>query len=137
MFCCPNCFADSFLKNHISAISEKKGQCSFCGHKTVALLDPADLADRFEPLFDLYEKDRQGSPLIEIIQEDWNVLAAFRKSAQKRLLSQLARDNDLLTSKHKPVFLHDKTNIEQWEKFRLELKHKMSRPIINETGVSL
>ena len=33
MYCCPNCFSDKFLLNHICAISNKKGKCSFCKSK--------------------------------------------------------------------------------------------------------
>lgn len=123
MYCCPNCFSDNFLKNHIRAISNKKGKCSFCKTSDVTLIKPGELFDRFEPLLDLYEKDQNGVALNQLIQTDWNVFSITANRTQQRLLKTISRSSDLFSSKYKPSLLKEQTNVEQWENFRDELKH--------------
>ena len=123
MNCCPNCFSDNFLKNHISALSNKTGQCSFCKTRNVELLEPLELFDRFEPLLNLYETYYKGSSLIDLVQSDWNVFAIGQRRIQQKLLKAITDNKDLYKFKYRPKHLQDKTNIEQWGKFREELKH--------------
>jgi hypothetical protein len=124
MYCCPNCFSDNFLQNHIRALSNKKGECSFCKTNNVTLIKPDELFDRFEPLLDLYEKDRTGVAINELIQNDWNVFAVTTNRIQQKLLKAISCNSDLFKVKYNPKFLKDKKNVEQWGKFREELKHK-------------
>jgi hypothetical protein len=124
MGCCPNCFSDIFLQNHISAVSNDKGKCSFCKADNVTIIDPEQLFDRFEPLLDLYEKDQNGISINELIQADWNVFRITGTRIQQKLLKAIACDNDLFKSKYKPVFSKEQNIIEQWEEFREELKHR-------------
>jgi hypothetical protein len=124
MYCCPNCFSDNFLPNHIRALSNKKGDCSFCKTDNVALIKPGELFDRFEPLLDLYEKDRSGVALNELIQIDWNVFAIAANRNQQKLLKAISRNSDLFKVKYKPVFSKEQKNVKQWEIFREELKHR-------------
>lgn len=124
MYCCPNCFSDKFLQNHISAISNKKGKCSFCKTDNTTLIKSENLSDRFEPLLDLYEKDRCGVAINELIQTDWNVFKITSTQTQQKLLKAISRNNNLFRIKYKPVFSKEQQNIEQWENFRDELKHR-------------
>lgn len=124
MYCCPNCFSDNFLQNHIRAISNKKGKCSFCKTDNVTLIKPGELFDQFEPLLDLYEKDRNGVALNELIQTDWNVFAITANQIQQKLLKVISRNSNLFKVKYKPVFSKEQKNVEQWENFREELKHR-------------
>ena len=124
MYCCPNCFSDKFLQNHISAISNKKGKCSFCKTDNTTLIKPEDLSDRFEPLLDLYEKDRYGVAINELIQTDWNVFKIISTQTQQKLLKVISCNRDLFKVKYKPVFSKEQKNVEQWENFREELKHR-------------
>lgn len=124
MYCCPNCFSDKFLQNHIRAISNKKGKCSFCKTDNITLIKPENLSDRFEPLLDLYEKDRCGVAINELIQTDWNVFKITSTQTQQKLLKVISRNRDLFKVKYKPVFSKEQKNVEQWENFRDELKHK-------------
>ena len=122
MYCCPNCFSDNFLQSHISAVSNKKGRCSFCKTDNTTLIKPEDLSDRFEPLLDLYEKDRCGVAINELIQTDWNVFKITSTQTQQKLLKAISHNNFRI--KYKPVFSKEQQNIEQWENFRDELKHR-------------
>jgi hypothetical protein len=124
MYCCPNCFSDNFLQRHINAVSKKKGKCSFCKTDNTTLIKPDELFDRFEPLLDLYEKDRNGVALNELLQVDWNVFAITANRIQQKLLKSISCNSDLLKVKYNPVFLIEQKNVEQWEKFREELKHR-------------
>ena len=124
MYCCPNCFSDKFLQNHISAISNKKGKCSFCKTNNTTLIKPENLSDRFESLLDLYEKDRYGVAINELIQTDWNVFKIISTQTQQKLLKVISCNRDLFKVKYKPVFSKEQKNVEQWENFREELKHR-------------
>lgn len=123
MFCCKNCFSDEFLKSVISANSDKRGKCSFCGSLNVERLHPDLLFDRFEPLLNLYEVNDKGKRIIELIQRDWNVFSITDAKTQQRLLKRVIGSGFPLKSKFKPKYLQDKKNIELWENFREELKH--------------
>lgn len=124
MYCCSNCFSDNFLQKHISAISTKKGECSFCKSKNVSLINPNELIDRFEPLLDLYEKDENGILMNELIQNDWKVFTFASSRIQKRLLKAISLNKELFKNKFKPKLLKEKKNVERWEIFREELKHR-------------
>jgi len=123
MFCCPSCFSDGFLKDHINAESSSFGDCSFCKAKGQNLIDPAELYDRFEPLVGLYRGVREGSALNKLLHDDWNVFSFNRPRIQQRLLKLILGEPELFKTKFEPVFSINKTNIDQWESFREELKH--------------
>ena len=95
MNCCPNCFSDNFLQKQINADSIKKGKCSFCKTDNATLIKPDELFDRFEPLLDLYEKDRNGVALNKLLQIDWNVFAITSNRTQQKLLKAISYNNDL------------------------------------------
>lgn len=124
MNCCPYCFSDNFLQKHINAVSNKKGKCTFCKTENTTLIEPDELFDRFEPLLGLYEKDRNGVALNDLLQNDWNVFVITANRIQQKLLKAISRDSNLFKVKYKPVFLTEQKNVEQWENFREELKHR-------------
>ncbi len=124
MHCCPNCFLDNFLQAHIHRISNKNGKCSFCKSKNATLIKPEELFDRFEPLLALYEKGRNGESINELIQTDWNIFTITAKKTLQKLLKTISCNNDLFKIKYKPAFSKERQNIEQWENFREELKHR-------------
>ncbi|MEC4684304.1 MAG: RES domain-containing protein [Nitrospirota bacterium] len=112
------------MQKHINAVSNKKGKCSFCKTDNATLIKPEELFDRFEPLLELYEKDREGVALNELLQIDWNVFTITVNRMQQKLLKAISCNNDLFKVKFKPVFLIEQKNVEQWENFREELKHR-------------
>lgn len=124
MYCCPNCFSDTFLQNHIKTVSKQVGKCYFCKMDNVNIIDSAELYDRFEPLLDLYRKDRRGEAINELIQADWNVFKIEGKRIQQKLLKAISCNNSIFKTKYRPVFAKERNNIEQWENFREELKHR-------------
>ena len=124
MYCCPNCFSDNFLQNHIAAISNKSGKCDFCKSTNITLLNPEELFDRFEPLIDIYEEYPNGYPLMDLLQLDWNVFGLPGFRSQQKLLKAVTKSECSATLKYKAKFLQDKKNIEQWKGFREELMHK-------------
>ncbi len=123
MYCCPNCFTDRFLKSHILAISSRIGKCDICKSTNITLINPSELLDRFEPLVDLYEKDRTGLPLLELFQSDWNIFGSTSKKSHNKLLNELTQSEATVKQKYKAKFLQDKKNIENWDEFREELMH--------------
>ena len=124
MYCCPNCFSDTFLQNHIKTVSKQVGKCYFCKMDNVNIIDSAELYDRFEPLLDLYRKDRRGEAINELIQADWNVFKIEGKRIQQKLLKAISCNYSIFLTKYRPVFAKERNNIEQWENFREELKHR-------------
>jgi hypothetical protein len=86
-------------------------------------VEPSALADRFEPLFDLYEENKYGSALNEILQEDWYLFTIAGARTQQKLLIDISGDDSISTSKFKSTLLKEKKNVKQWETFREELKH--------------
>lgn len=123
MHCCPNCFSDSFLQSHILAVSNKTGKCSFCDADNINLINPTELIDRFEPLLNLYELNKEGKPLNNLIEEDWSIFKLQEQKNQQKLLQEISGYTDILKEKYLPAVSKEQKNIEQWEKFREELKH--------------
>lgn len=54
MRCCINCFSDPGLKSRIQAMSSSVRNCDFCESVNVSVIDCRELAESFEPIFDLY-----------------------------------------------------------------------------------
>jgi len=121
LYCCPNCFNDSFLQSEIEAKSTQQGKCSFCKADNVSILEPSMLRDLFNPVLDIYRESDEGVSLFKMFQEDWNIFSLANKG-QKELLDNITGINTII--KHIPIYEQEKQNIEQWEHFREELKHK-------------
>ena len=124
MFCCANCFSDTFLNSQIYAMSNMKGKCSFCKSKNVILVKPQELADYFEPLLDIYKEDRNGQLIHQLLQDDWAIFSLSAKKQQQRLINAITQNNKLSKLKFKPKYSKDKTNIEQWHLFAEEIMYK-------------
>jgi len=123
--CCPNCFDDKFLKRQIDILSSVKGNCSFCKSKNVTLISPQEFTRKFEILFDLYEVNPKGQKLVDLIQVDWNIFSSqLNRTSLTKLFSYISEDKKLSTKKYQSTLLKEKKNIQQWERFREELKHK-------------
>jgi hypothetical protein len=124
MFCCPYCFSDSFLRSQIYASQDKTGNCTFCRNKDVIVIKPDQLYDWFQPLLALYQIDPSGKPLNHLLQNDWSIFGFDTDSTQKKLLKEISSDDNIIKANFTPVLLTEKKNLQQWEKFREELKHK-------------
>ncbi|MFW6275697.1 MAG: RES domain-containing protein [bacterium] len=97
---CGNCFNDFEIKSHIGAFSQSTGKCNFCGHDNVPVLDIDELMDFFIELLGLFRNDPTGIPLVEFLQEDWNLFSS--KEVASKILSVIMVDNDLFLSHQKP-----------------------------------
>lgn len=124
MYCCPKCFSDDFLQKHIIANKIKVAKCSFCNTENISLIKPKRLFDLFESFLEMYIEDKKGMPLDELIQSDWDVFSIEDISKRKKLVIALSGNDNLLNVTYKPVYSKEKQNVEQWEIFREELKHK-------------
>lgn len=70
-YCCPECFGDRVLRDEIFPTLEPMlGNCDFCGTINTTLVEPADLADYFELLVNVYEPDHDGKTLVEWMKDD-------------------------------------------------------------------
>lgn len=120
LYCCPNCFNDSFLQSEVKAKSNLSGKCSFCQTDNISIIKPKELMDLFVPVLDIYEVYEKGESLFKILQKDWNIFNLDEK-VQKELLDNITSLDS--NSKYIPIYQQEKRNIEQWENFREELKH--------------
>lgn len=124
MYCCPKCFSDDFLQKHIIANKIKYGKCSFCNTENIALIKPEKLFDFFEPVLAMYIENEEGLPIDKLIQTDWDVFAVENILTRQNLIKRISSNDDLFNDKYKPIYSKEKQNVEQWEIFREELKHK-------------
>ncbi len=90
---CGNCFNDFELKSHIDAFSQEIGECTVCGHESAPVLHIDEIMDFFIELLGLFEKDDSGVPLVDIIQEDWNLFSS--KENASKILSVIVKENEL------------------------------------------
>jgi hypothetical protein len=90
MNCCPRCFNHKWVKEQVRCKATHRGDCDYCGATNVPLLSVAALCGPFSNLLNMYavlesgvndmlfrESDPldHGSPLVNLIQEDWYVLS--------------------------------------------------------------
>ena len=122
LYCCLNCFNDSFLQSEIVARSEKRGKCSFCKSDDILIIEPERLTDLFEPVLDIYNKDNKGKSLFKLFQEDWMIFSpTLNEDNSKKLFDKISGIDT--SDNYLPTYEEEKQNIEQWESFRDELKH--------------
>jgi hypothetical protein len=122
LYCCPNCFNDSFLQSEIDVRSTKKGKCSFCQTNNISILEPEELKNLFEPVLDIYEKNEKGKSLFKLFQEDWLIFSQILNDDNLSKLLYKISGIDTNES-YSPIYQEERRNIEQWEAFREELKH--------------
>lgn len=81
--CCTNCFAHEWLREFVCDESEEIGDCDYCDHTQVKVIDVAELFDYFRNLMSLYVPANEallvdgfspnGEPLLQVIQCDYEV----------------------------------------------------------------
>jgi len=122
--CCGSCFGDRFLHKHIAAVSTKAGDCSYCGTKAVALVDPMLLADKFGLLINIYQPDEKGKFLVEWFKEDWILFHEALDIARcKELLADVLDDGDIVRRRFSPSSRYPSDRLNKWEKLREELMY--------------
>ena len=78
MNCCPNCFSDSFLQDHIRAVSKQTGTCSFCKTENINL----DAGESVELQVSAYDTIGEGSKS-QVISATAQQIGDIAKFAQK------------------------------------------------------
>lgn len=122
---CAYCFNDFELRKFISSNYAERGKCKFCGKDQTELIDINELLDFFSEFIGIFEKDESGIPIIELIEDHWN-LFSYEKSAQKILEYLLPASNKIITD---PL---DKVNYDEeilecvshWDDLKEDLKWK-------------
>lgn len=72
--CCENCFRDSQLISEIQIMEAAiVGCCSFCSSTNAKCIEPDKLSIYFEMLLGAYSTNDSGTPLTELIQNDWAI----------------------------------------------------------------
>lgn len=85
---CDQCFNDNEIKQFIVATSTEYGACECCS-KEGDLIDVNVILDFFLEFLSIFKHDEvEGKPLIEVIQNDWNIFSSVSTGA--KILSDAA-----------------------------------------------
>lgn len=94
---CSNCFNDIELKRFIESNSAGQGKCDFCDIEPQSeLININELLDFFLEFLDSFQEDENGTPLIKIINDDWNLFAGNDKG--QNILSEILKNNVFSTN---------------------------------------
>lgn len=124
-FCCPECFADGYLRKSIQWSNERRGTCSFCLSKDQPLKAPQELQMDFQPVIDLYCQGK-GKSLAKQIGQDWAIWSGkIKDNARSRLLDAICGEPVSKRQYH----LNNQAELEEkarttWNVFSEELKHR-------------
>ena len=140
MFCCANCFQDSYIKNAIQGA--KKGTCDFCYSKNVSLLDLTkanDVSDNIINLLQLYKLSDEpfAKTLKDSLCNDWNVFATDnleRKNFEKLIFAltrnefedkRIFSENVIIPQLYDEVYLNDYGVVRglTWKEFSNHIKN--------------
>ncbi len=78
---CIHCFNDEELKQFILSNSVESGICDYCRDETTTdLIEIDELLDFFAEFLAIFNEDTHGIPLVELIQQDWNLFSAKPES---------------------------------------------------------
>jgi hypothetical protein len=126
MYCCANCFGDSFLDSHIPKISKQTGACSFCSVTNTALAEPTDLLDYFQSVCSIYTEDHSadGKQLVAWFQDDWQIFSSLDSVKAQTLLGEILNDGEIVRKKHVPRNIPALSAVEKWASFRGEIIRK-------------
>lgn len=126
MRCCASCFGDPHLRREIiPARIETSGTCSYCAAANQILVSPSRLRDEFEILISIYVRDPAGTPLLELLQEDWAIFGPVVISTNRaaQLLGDILDDHEIAQVRFAPSEMCRSDSLERWNEFRRELMH--------------
>lgn len=126
MYCCYKCFGDLGLAKEITYLTKRAGKCDYCGSEGIALIEPAALMVKFEPLLDCYDHDPNGKPLAHWLREDWFLFSNEKMDEARtlRLLADILGDEEAAAQPRVPSNAYTTNRLGNWEKFREELIHE-------------
>ncbi|MFA6411798.1 MAG: RES family NAD+ phosphorylase [Syntrophales bacterium] len=92
----------------------------------MALVDPVDLVDFFEPLIGVYTTSTKPNAcaIHDFLRHDWHLFENLKPSQTCSLLQAIFSDSDVTNLKYLPLVAQDSDALSQWETFREELKHE-------------
>ena len=121
---CPGCFNDQEIAQFIKTNSNEKGVCDFCSFES-DLLDIEELSDFFHSLFSIYQNDRGGIPLFQIIQKDWSLFSNKQAKIKLRLKGILSAIGSPLSYNTSVLHIDEiEENVAFWDELKNELKNK-------------
>lgn len=126
MYCCANCFGDSFLDGRIQEISQQIGSCSFCASVRTALVNPTELQDYFQSVISIYGEDTGtgAKPLVAWLQDDWQIFSTLDPVRAQTLLGEILNDGEIVRKRHLPRYIPELDAVEKWATFRNEIMWK-------------
>ncbi len=73
---CTNCFNDIELKEFIESNSLERGRCDYCSNVIDSkIMEIEKLFPFFKEFFRIFQEDKGGKPLVEILSDDWNLFS--------------------------------------------------------------
>lgn len=126
MKCCSNCFGDPHLRKQVvpTLADGALGKCSYCGSEQVQLVAPSALKDFFAPVLAIYDREPNGSLLVELLKTDWGLFDNGRLSIQeaRSLLNDVIEDGQVGLERFviSPRYSYEGLHV-RWDQLRDEL----------------
>lgn len=126
MFCCAQCFGDSFLDQHIPKISKHSGVCDYCNATSTALIKPEALLDYFQSVCSIYSEDdsSDAKTLVTWFQDDWQIFCTLDPVKAQALLGEILNDGEIVRKKYRPLGVQGLSAVQKWSTFRDEIMWK-------------
>jgi hypothetical protein len=126
VFCCAQCFGDSFLDRRIPELSRQNGVCNYCSATNAALVEPTALLDYFQAVCSIYTEDISAAakPLEAWFQEDWEIFCSLDPVRAQALLGEILNDGEIVRRKYIPLNIPILSAVEKWSSFRDEIMWK-------------
>lgn len=83
---CANCFNDEEIKQFIITSSTARTECDCCGQECETI-DLNEISDFFIEFLGLFVKDSNGTELVQLIQNDWNIF--YSDVCARKILSAI------------------------------------------------
>ena len=122
MYCCSNCFNDSFLSTIINRESIDINNCDFCKTANTNVVEPHQLSDYFQLVLDLYDSvEREGQTIAQLLKSNWMLFGELDDSIVIELIQHISGvDYD---GQYTPKTSLNEEHILNWQEFKAELKH--------------
>jgi hypothetical protein len=132
---CDCCFNDPEIKGFIQSSSIVLDTCPICG-KEAFLIELEELEDFFRDFFAIFQYDQiNGKPLIDLIQEDWDMFTSREYGANiignlsfiidLTLQLGLSSSDPSTNSELKMSYIDEiQDSVDYWEELKADLKHK-------------
>lgn len=129
MYCCANCFGDSFLDRRIPELSEKNGKtghCNYCSATNTVLVEPRVLWDHFQSVCSIYTENNtpEAKQLVAWFQDDWHIFTTLDSIKAQALLGEILNDGEIVRKNYLPLNIPVLAAVDKWTSFRTEIMWK-------------